>query len=135
MKRAILTIASIVVALGCSSSGGGASVSAPPASAAAEASAASMQVMGKGQLEPIDGTASGLAELVVQPDGTYEVVLEDFSTESIAHTNVVLVPNETVGATADIDKSMLLDLGPLVSPTGMQSFMIPADMADGVMEG
>jgi hypothetical protein len=94
-----------------------------------------MQVMGMGQLRPVDGTASGTAELVVQPDGTYEVVLEDFSTGSTEHTNVVLAKNAAVDATADIDKSMLLDLGPLVSTSGMQSYKIPADMAGSVMEG
>jgi len=130
MKRVFLTIVSAIVVIGCSAPSGGQS-SAPPA----PASAASMQVMGKGQLQPVDGSASGIAELVVQPNGAYEVVLEDFSTESIAHTNVVLVSNETVTATADVDKSKLLDLGPLTSPTGMQSFPIPADMAGGVMDG
>jgi Electron transfer DM13 len=131
MKRIVLTVVSAMLVTGCAASGGG-QATAPPA---APASAASMQVMGKGQLQPVDGTASGIAELVVQPSGAYEVVLEDFSTESIAHTNVVLVSNETVAATADVDKSKLLDLGPLVSTTGMQSFAIPADMAGGVMEG
>jgi Electron transfer DM13 len=94
-----------------------------------------MQIMGKGQFMPVDGTASGIAEIVVQPDGRYEVVLEDFSTTSIAHTNVVLVRNEAVTASKDIDKTMLLDLGPLKATTGMQSFVIPADMAGGVMDG
>jgi hypothetical protein len=131
MSRVILALASTLVFLACSAGGG--SVASP--SAPTQASAASMQVMGKGELQPIDGTASGLAELVVQPDGRYEIVLEDFSTESISHTNVVLVSNEAVTMTKDIDKAKLLDLGPLISTSGMQSFTIPADMASGVMEG
>jgi hypothetical protein len=132
MRRAVLALASVLV-VACSIGGG--SVSAPPAApTAAGASAGSMQIMGQGRLQPVDGTASGLAELVIQPDGSYEVVLEDFSIPSIEHTNVVLVPNESVGASGDIDKSMLLDLGPLVSITGMQSFTVPPDMAADVMQ-
>jgi hypothetical protein len=125
MKTIILIVASLLFVAACSTS---ATSPAP-----VPASPAAMQVMAKGSLEPVDGTASGTAELVVQPNGAYEVVLEDFSTPSIAHTNIVLVSNETVSATADVDKSKLLDLGPLVSTTGMQSFSIPADMAGGVM--
>jgi Electron transfer DM13 len=141
MRRAVLTIASAIVVLGCSSQSGGAATVAPGATQpavgapSAAASPGSMQVMGSGQLRPVDGTASGTAQLVVQPDGSYEVVLEDFSTTSTEHTNVVLTKNSTVDATADVDKSMLLDLGPLVSTSGMQSYRIPADMAGGVTEG
>ncbi len=54
---------------------------------------------------------------------------------SIAHTNVVLVSNAAVTSSSDIDKSKLLDLGPLKSTQGMQSFVIPAAMAGSVMEG
>ncbi len=94
-----------------------------------------MEVMGKGQLQPVDGTATGVAELVVLPDKTYEVVLDGFKTESIAHTNVVLVSNASVNATSDIDKSKLLDLGPLTATEGMQTYIIPAAMAASVMDG
>ena len=38
-------------------------------------------------------------------------------------------------ATGDIDKSKLLDLGPLKATEGMQDFPIPADMAATVMDG
>lgn len=94
-----------------------------------------MEVMGKGQLQPVDGTATGVAELVVLPDKTYEVVLDGFKIESIAHTNVVLVSNASVNATGDIDKSKLLDLGPLTATEGMQTYIIPAAMAASVMDG
>jgi hypothetical protein len=129
MYRPILLIASALVLAGCSTGGGQAAASS------AAPSAATMQVMGKGDFMPVDGTATGLAELVVQPDGGYEVVLEDFSIESTDHTNVVLVSNESVTSTADVDKANLLDLGPLTSTSGMQSYVIPADMAASVMEG
>jgi Electron transfer DM13 len=124
----------VVLVAACSAGGASTAPSAGPASAA-PASAAAMQIMGMGDLQPIDGTASGVAEIAVLPDGTYEVILDGFMIESIDHTNVVLVENETVGATADIDKSMLLDLGPLKATEGMQSYMIPPDMASGVMDG
>jgi hypothetical protein len=133
MRRAVPALASVLV-VACSATGGGGASAPPAAPTAAEGSAGSMQIMGQGRLQPVDGSASGLAELVVQPDGSYEVVLEDFSIPSIEHTNVVLVPNESVGATGDIDKSMLLDLGPLVSTSGMQSFTVPPDMAADVMQ-
>lgn len=124
MQRPIAGFALVVVIAGCSAGG----ASAPPA-ASPSASAAAMEVMSQGQLQPVDGTANGVAELVVLPDGTYEVVLETFQIESAAHTNVVLVKNDAVTATADVDKSMLLDLGPLKGTSGMQTFAIPASMS------
>jgi len=125
-----VALAGIVVA-GCTQGSG--ATTAP--SAAAAASALTTQVMGKGVLHDVDGTASGEAQLVVKPEGSYEVVLESFKTGSIAHTNVVLVSNSDVTATGDIDKSKLLDLGPLKAAEGMQDFRIPAEMASTVMEG
>jgi hypothetical protein len=91
--------------------------------------------MGKGTFHNVDGTGTGEAQLVVKPDRTYELVLESFKVGSIAHTNLVLVSNTDVTATADIDKAKLLDLGPLKAAEGMQDFVIPAAMASSVMEG
>jgi hypothetical protein len=124
-----VALATIVVA-GCSQGNGATTVPS-----AAAPSSATTQVMGKGMLHDVDGTASGEAQLVVKPDGTYEVVLESFKIDSLAHTNVVLVSNTDVGATGDIDKANLLDLGPLKSTEGMQDFPIPAAMASTVIEG
>jgi hypothetical protein len=98
-------------------------------------SAATAQTMGAGTFHDVDGMATGDAKLVVLPDGTYEVVLETFKIESIAHTNLVLVSNPDVAATADVDKTKLLDLGSLKATEGMQDFVIPAEMAASVMEG
>jgi hypothetical protein len=123
-----LVVLGILVA-GCSQ-GSGASPSPSVA-----ASTATTQVMGKGMFHDVDGSATGEAQLVVKPDGGYAVVLESFSIQSIAHTNIVLVSNSDVAATADIDKTKLLDLGPLKATDGMQDFPIPADMAATVMEG
>src|SRR5437870_3422059 len=70
---------------------------APPAATASTAPAATsqptMQLMGRGQFHDVDGMASGEAQLIVAPDGTYEVALESFSIATIEHTNVVLVKN------------------------------------------
>ena len=123
-----LAVGAILVG-GCTQAGG-----ATPAPSVA-ASAATTQVMGKGTFHDVDGTATGEAQLIVKPDGGYEVVLESFKTGAIAHTNVVLVSNADVTATADVDKSKLLDLGPLKAAEGMQDFPIPADMASSVMTG
>ncbi len=121
-------VASIFVA-GCSQAG---SATQSPSAAA---TSATTQVMGTGTFHDVDGTATGEAQLVVKPDGGYAVVLESFAIPSIAHTNIVLVSNSDVTATGDIDKSKLLDLGPLKATEGMQDFPIPADMAATVMDG
>ncbi|MEK6721076.1 MAG: DM13 domain-containing protein [Chloroflexota bacterium] len=118
-----------ILAAGCTQGGGATPV---PSVATSEATT---QVMGTGTLHDVDGTAAGEAKLVIKPDGGYVVVLENFKIEAIAHTNVVLVSNSDVTATGDIDKSKLLDLGPLKATEGMQDFPIPAEMASTVMEG
>ena len=141
-----LVLTTLLVA-GCSQ--GVASTQSPPAAAsastapaassspaaAASGSAATTTVMGKGTFHNVDGTAMGEAQLLVLPDGRYEVALESFKIGSIAHTNLVLVSNADITATADVDKSKLLDLGPLKATEGMQDFPIPAAMATGVMAG
>jgi hypothetical protein len=81
-----LVIAAIVVAA-CTQAGG----ASPSPSVAA--TTATTQVMGTGTFHDVDGTATGEAQLVVKPDGGYEVVLESFKIASIAYTNVVLVSN------------------------------------------
>jgi hypothetical protein len=125
----------MAVAAGCTQSTGASAAPTAAASAARDASSATTQIMGAGSFHDVDGTATGEAQLVVKPDGTYEVVLEGFKIEAIAHTNIVLVSNAEITATADIDKTKLLDLGPLKAAEGMQDFPIPAEMAGDVMEG
>lgn len=132
-RRMSLLAAPLLVLVACSSSGPSVAPSAAPSAAPSEAM--TMDVMGTGALQPVDGAATGTAKLVVLPDKTYEVVLDGFKIGSIAHTNVVLVKNPSVTATKDIDKSMLLDLGPLTGTEGMQSYTIPAAMAGSVMDG
>lgn len=123
---------------GCSQAGGATPSPSPAVSAGSPSTAASTattQIMGTGMFHDVDGTATGEAQLLVKPDGGYEVVLENFKIAAIEHTNLVLVSNTDVTATADIDKAKLLDLGPLKATEGMQDFPIPADMASTVMEG
>ena len=135
LAGSLISIAAAGALVGaCSAAGATASAPSAP-SAEPSASAASAQVMGTGAFHDVDGTATGEAQIVVKPDGTYVVVLEAFKIEAIAHTNVVLVSNTDVTATGDVDKSMLLDLGPLKAAEGMQDFPIPADMAATVMDG
>lgn len=131
-----LGLVSVILLAACSSAGAStAPTKAPSAAPSAAASAGAMQVMAKGDLKPIDGTVKGVVQLVALPDGTYEVVLEGFSIEAIAHTNVVLVSNASVTKTDDIDKTKLLDLGPLQATEGMQTYVVPAAMAATVMGG
>lgn len=131
----------LVTALAACSQGGAATVSSapatssPPAVSAASPSSAATGMMASGMFHDVDGAATGEAQLVVKPDGGYEIALESFSIGAIAHIDVVLVSNTDVKATADVDKSKLLDLGPLKATEGMQDFPIPADMASGVMDG
>ena len=79
-----------------------------------------------GVFHPVDGTATGTAALFHQPDGSFVVTFEDFSVASAAHTNVILVPNKDVKSDGDIDKTSIVDLGPLKGTSGMQDFAIPA---------
>ena len=133
MAAAILTIAACTGGAGATPTPAPASPTPPPATPAATEPA--MQIMSKGEFHDVDGSATGVAELVVLADGSYEVVLENFAIDSIAHTNVVLVSNADVTASADVDKTMLLDLGPLKGTSGMQVYPIPAEMAATVMDG
>jgi hypothetical protein len=127
-----LTIATAIVAA-CTQQGGATTTptTAPQPTTAAQPT---MALMGTGMFHDVDGTASGEAQLIVTPDGVYEVVLEQFNIASIEHTNLVLVSNGDVTSSSDVDKSKLLDLGPLKATSGMQDFPIPADMAGSVME-
>ncbi|MBF8289565.1 MAG: hypothetical protein HW391_533 [Chloroflexi bacterium] len=132
--RLALLSAAVLTLAAC---GGAAQATPDPTPAPTEPAATepAMQIMAKGDFQDIDGSATGIAELVVLPDGTYEVILDNFAIDSIEHTNVVLVANADVMKTADVDPTMFLDLGALKSKDGMQVYAIPADMAATVMDG
>jgi len=126
VRRISVLLGIALVAAAC----GAAASPTPPPSPTPPA----MQVMAQGQFVDIDGSATGKAELAVVGE-VYEVVLEDFSIDSIEHTNVVLVANASVTMSDDIDPAALLDLGPLKATSGMQVYPIPAEMAATVMDG
>ena len=79
-----------------------------------------------GTFHAVDGTATGTAALFHRPDGSYLVTFESFSIASAAHTDVILVPNKDVKSDGDINKTSLVDLGPLKGTSGMQDFAVPA---------
>ena len=80
----------------------------------------------KGTFHNVDGTATGTVALFHNADGIFTVTFEDFSIASAAGTNVVLVTNKDVTKDGDIDKTTLVDLGPLTGTSGMQDFKVPA---------
>ncbi len=75
---------------------------------------------------PQDYGVSGLPPDIAKPDGTFAITFEDFSIASNAHTDVILVTNKDVTKDADIDKTAIVDLGPLQATSGMQDFTVPS---------
>jgi hypothetical protein len=100
----------------------------PSASAMVEhsASPAVAAPVSTGTFHKVDGTAKGTVALFHKPDGTFAITFEDFSIDSNAHTNVILVMNKDVTKDGDIDKTAFVDLGPLKGTSGMQDFVVPA---------
>lgn len=78
-----------------------------------------------GTFHGVDGTATGTVALFHLTDGSFAVTFEDFSIASAAHTDVILVPNKDVTKDGDIDKTRIVDLGPLKGTSGMQDFAVP----------
>lgn len=99
----------------------------------APASSGASETVAMGGFHDVDGQASGSAALKHLPDGSFEVVFEDFATGGTEHTRVVLVSNTDVAATTDVDRQAILDLGPLKAASGMQEYVIPAEMASNAM--
>jgi len=101
---------------------------APSASAMMEHSAAPSvaAAVSTGSFHDVDGTATGTVALFHKPDGTFAITFEDFSIASNAHTNVILVTNKDVTNDGDVDKTAIIDLGPLKGTSGMQDFVVPA---------
>ena len=139
LRLGSLGLSAVVVLAACS----GAATSAPPSanpSAMAEHSAmpsesamaahsASPSVaapVSTGMFHAVDGSAKGTVALFHKPDGTFAITFEDFSIASNAHTDVILVTNKDVTKDADIDKTAIVDLGPLKGTSGMQDFAVPA---------
>jgi hypothetical protein len=121
------TFVTILLVAGCQ--GSGSSPAATPLSSAAE-----MEVAFVGDFHAVDAEASGVAELVVLPDGSYEVVLEEFSIADAEGLSVALAMNRDVTSSADVNGDEILELGELTGTTGMQVYPVPADMSGGVMD-
>lgn len=137
-QRSLLTAAlatSVALVAACNQGSSTTPPTSAPTPAATTAAQPTTAMMGVGQFHGVDGTASGEAQLLVLPTGSYEVALENFKITSIEHINVVLVSNTDVTRSSDVDPSKLLDLGPLKATEGMQDFPIPAEMAGSVMAG
>ncbi len=137
-RRVAGVIAVALLAAACSTSGSGASpasASAAPAAAtsAAASAAATTVTAGTGTFHAVDGQAAGTAALLHLANDTFEVSLEGFSIASAAHLNVILVSNQDVTSTTDVDAKAILDLGPLKATTGMQEFPVPASMTSAAM--
>ena len=142
LQAGSIGLSAIVLLSACSSAGSSAAASVaasamaehsamPSASAMVEHSAApSASAMMEHSAMPtfhaVDGTATGTVALFHKPDGTFAITFEDFSIASNAHTNVVLVTNTDVTKDGDIDKTAIVDLGPLKGTSGMQDFVVPA---------
>ncbi len=126
MRGATCLLIGVLVLAAC---GGGTTATSAPPSVTAPAT----EIMASGEFVNVDGTAAGTAQVVVMGD-VYEVVLENFQTDSIDHTNVILVGNEGVTMSDDIDPTRTLDLGPLQAASGMQTYVIPAEMSGSVMD-
>ncbi|HEY4633176.1 MAG TPA: DM13 domain-containing protein [Candidatus Limnocylindrales bacterium] len=107
----------------------------PSPSPAPSPAGGGMNVVAKGDFHRVDGEATGVGEIATLADGSYEVILDQFSIGSNAHTNVVLVSNADVARTTDVDPSKMLDLGALKATSGMQTYPIPSEMAASVMDG
>lgn len=100
----------------------------PSSSAMVEHSAAPSVAapVSSGTFHPVDGTATGTVALFHKADGTFVITFEDFAIASNAHTDVILVTNKDVTKDGDIDKTAIVDLGPLTGTSGMQDFVVPA---------
>ena len=139
LAPASVALAAVVILAGCSVAATAAPSAASPSammehsampSASAmmdhSASPAVAAPVSSGTFHKVDGAATGKVALFHKPDGTFAITFEDFSIESNAHTNVILVTNKDVTKDGDIDKTAITDLGPLKGTSGMQDFVVPS---------
>ena len=127
--RALAGVAAIIIVV-AACQGAGATQSPAPAAASPAATA---QTAASGTFHKVDGEATGNVTLMHLPDGSFEIVFDDFATPGKDHTNVILVSNVDVAKTTDVDQKAILDLGPLKSTTGMQEYVIPSAMSANAM--
>jgi hypothetical protein len=125
----VAAFVAMIAATGCQESG-----VASPAETASPSAAAQMEVAFTGDFHAVDAEASGVAELVVLPDGSYEIILEEFSIADADGLSVALAMNRDVTSSADVSADEILELGALSGTTGMQVYPVPAEMSGGVMD-
>jgi hypothetical protein len=102
-------------------------VSAVPSSSPALASPAAVaSPVSSGMFHAVDGSATGTVALFHKADGTFAITFEEFSISTIAHIDAIFVTNRDVLRDSDIDKTKIVDLGPLKGTSGMQDFSVPA---------
>ena len=126
--RALAGVAAISIAVAACQGAGATQSPAPAATPVATA-----QTAASGTFHKVDGEATGKVALKHLPDGSFEIVFEDFTTPGKDHTNVILVSNVDVAKTTDVDQKAILDLGPLKGTTGMQEYPIPSAMSANAM--
>ncbi len=141
LRTAGLGVAVVTLVAACSSNAGASSsqgVAGATASAAMSEqpmmspSAAAKMSMASGSFHRVDGQATGTVALFHLPDGSFQVTFEDFNTATTQDIHVVLVKNADIMSSSEVDKSALLDLGPLKGTTGMQDYAVPASMAGSI---
>ena len=138
LRTSSIGLSAIVLLAACSSTGTSASASAAASAMAEHSAIPSASVMmehsaapsvaapvSTGTFHDVDGTAKGTVALFHKADGTFAITFEDFSIASNAHTNVILVTNKDVTKDGDVDKTAIVDLGPLKGTSGMQDFLVP----------
>ncbi len=130
-----IVLPAVFVLAACAGAGAGATAPAAASpSAMAEhsalpsepATASAAAPVSMGTFHGVDGTASGTAALFHKPDGSFVITFENFAIASNAHTDVILVTNQDVASDGEIDKTAIVDLGPLKGTSGMQDFVVPA---------
>jgi hypothetical protein len=82
--------------------------------------------LGQGSTVSARRVLSSYGWLIKQKQYSSKPPFEDFSVASNAHTDVILVTNKDVTKDGDIDKTAIVDLGPLTGTSGMQDFAVPA---------
>jgi len=131
LRQGSLGLAAVLALAGCAGAAASAPPTAPPTAtvqytATPSAAPTAAGPVSQGTFHDVDGTATGTVLLFHNTDGTFTITFEDFSIASAAGTNVVLVTNKDVTADGQVDKTMLVDLGPLKGTSGMQDFSVPA---------
>ena len=131
VPTAVLATAFIFTA--CTTGATQAPATQAPASSGASPTESGPTTVATGTFHRVDADASGSVALEHLADGSFAIVFEEFNIDSAAHTNVMLVPNADVTQDGDVDKSKIVDLGPLTGTSGMQDYRVPAAMAANAM--